>query len=865
MTIRDISGWLLRNEGFLSHYRDLVIESALSQLGDTLVPLEFQRAGQNWDYLLTCATLLAGSDSGEAQAAALRIAQHCLASEVKEGRRASAALILESLLNYPAIRLAEERGLLRRDIESVLPFPARLDWVSRELESSLFLSDGSVLRANRFQGRFWEASGDHDWISVSAPTSAGKSFIIEHWVAEFIRINPAAMVVYIVPTRALISQVEADLVRFFVEAELKDVSVSSAPVQRALSQGQSNVFVFTQERLHVFLASFPEEPCIDALLIDEAHKVGDRHRGVLLQQVIERVSYTNPRVKLMFASPLAENPEALLADARPEVRCEHFVSEDVTVSQNLFWASQDWGRPKSWTVALCSPAEVLPIGRVVLQSTPAPESKRLPFFAYSVGGERPGNIIYVNGARDAERTADQLYDARGKAADIANDPRIDALIELVAKTIHPQFLLVKVLRRGIAYHYGNMPLLVRTEIERLFSENAVQYLVCTSTLVEGVNMACKNIFLRGPQKGRGNLMQPEDFWNLAGRAGRWGKEFQGNIFCVDAARADLWDGGRPPQSRVRYRIQRTTDAVLTEPDELIAFIREGTPRDIARRRPDLEYMVSYLISLHLRFGSILKSPWSARYARADLGALSMILDEIVPRLRTPAWVVLRNPGISPLAMDSLLEYLDARKDRIEELIPADPASDAAPDSYAAVFTRIYRTMSREFGPEGGRVYMLGLLVARWMRGYPLSRLITDRIAYHRRKKHNVSVAAAIRSVMEEVERIARFEAPKHLVCYSDLLRVVLEENGRSDLTPLLSDFSVLLEFGVSLQTQVSLVLLGLSRTSTVMLSELIAADDLTEVQALDWLRTNPWQASDLPILVKAEVEAVLARLQANGA
>ena len=30
-----------------------------------------------------------------------------------------------------------------------------------------------------------------------------------------------------------------------------------------------------------------------------------------------------------------------------------------------------------------------------------------------------------------------------------------------------------------------------------------------------------------------------DFWNLAGRAGRQGKEFQGNIICIDTEHTNV--------------------------------------------------------------------------------------------------------------------------------------------------------------------------------------------------------------------------------------------------------------------------------------------------------------------------------------
>ena len=70
-------------------------------------------------------------------------------------------------------------------------------------------------------------------------------------------------------------------------------------------------------------------------------------------------------------------------------------------------------------------------------------------------------------------------------------------------------------------------------------------------------------------------MSAADFWNLAGRAGRWGKEFEGNIVCVDTDDRQRWP--ELPRRRVRQRLRRQTTDVLADPAELITYIKAGTP------------------------------------------------------------------------------------------------------------------------------------------------------------------------------------------------------------------------------------------------------------------------------------------------
>lgn len=859
MSLRELGSWLLTRPGFADRFDAVVVDSVCAELGDHFVRhVHWRDLAHDWQRLLLFASVLAASDKGACQDAALRIAQACLAaSDTPEERRDSAALVLDTLANHPAITLAVTRILLRPGPESRLPVPARIEWTRRTIDHSIVLSNGEALRVNHFQRRFWHEVVAHEWVSVSAPTSAGKSFILARWIGEQFHTNPYTIVVYLVPTRALIYQVETDLRNVMLEEGVDDVSVSSLPLVGTLSHSRRTLLVFTQERLHILLAAVPDL-CIDILVVDEAHKIGDKQRGVLLQQVVERVVHTNEAVRLVFASPMTSNPEVLLEDASPDTNVAAFTSEDVTVSQNLLWVSQVPGQPRQWEVTVCIPERQVSLGHLALSANPSTDSKRFSFVAFAIGGLRSGNILYVNGAAEAEKIAAQLYDLSGIEGEV-HDQGIDALIELARHVVHPEFRLATFLRRGIAFHYGNMPLLLRTEVERLFSKNIIRYLVCTSTLIEGVNMSCRSIFLRGPQKGRGQPMSADDFWNLAGRAGRWGREFQGNIICIDATRTGLWGLDGPPKSRTRYAIRRTADIVLGDCAELLEFIKSGAPREVGARHPELDYVFSYLVALHGRYGSVRAAPWARRYRESQLALIAEAVAVQVAELDIPLDIVERNPGVNPVSMDAILHYFRDREGPIEELIPVSPADEGAAKTYTAIFVRLAKRMTSGLGANG-RSAMLALMVVQWMRGFPLARLITDRIGYYERNNRRYKTAEVIRSVMADVEQIARFEAPKALSVYRDLLVLHLASVGRQDLVERMPDLSMLLELGVGQLTQVSLIGIGLSRTSAIALSDLITADKLGEMEVLAWIGQNRavWSESDLPILVKQEIEHALA-------
>lgn len=88
--------------------------------------------------------------------------------------------------------------------------------------------------------------------------------------------------------------------------------------------------------------------------------------------------------------------------------------------------------------------------------------------------------------------------------------------------------------------------------------------------MEGVNLPAKSIFLRGPQRGRNKPLSEVDFWNLAGRAGRQGKEFQGNIICIDSNNENVWKNGIYKR-KVKFPIKSTINDLLVNNIREIIF------------------------------------------------------------------------------------------------------------------------------------------------------------------------------------------------------------------------------------------------------------------------------------------------------
>jgi hypothetical protein len=824
-------------------FQEVLSDLAVMTVRGDLPAVSYEHANQavDWNFALLCSSALTGSSQHAAQDAVLRVAQACLLGEDLDRRQAAGAL-LERLGNRPSLELAARRDLLPNDPWTDLPAPLQLDVIRRRLELSIFPEGREPISANPFQRDFWTAATNSQWVSISAPTSAGKSFIVKRWLEDRARATEVFQGVCIVPTRALIEEVSRDLRRDLGGS----VAVHTLPWDALVGGSDREVFVLTQERLHLLQQRLPAfAPSL--LFVDEAQKFGDGTRGVLLAHVLDEAVRRSPRAQVIFASPLASNPESLLRDAPDGASTESLVSDMVTVNQNLLWANQVPRKPETWTLQQVIDAQLHDVGLFELAARPSPDSKRLPYVAVALGGLEPGNVVYANGAADAEKTAVQIFEVLGEEANLDN-PDINALHELASSSVHRQYSLGLVVTRGVGFHYGNMPQLLRSEIERLFREGALRYLVCTSTLLEGVNLPCRNLFARGPRKGNSRPMTLPDFWNLAGRAGRWGMEFQGNIVCVDASNQQIWPN--PPIERQRDPLDRTTDRVLSRQDALRAYIRDGSPLQVSSADPELEAVFS-LLATRIAQGHDLQDVLGVLGEREQLAGLEADIREALAGVDVPVGIMDRHAGISPVSLHRLLEHFRGVAD-VDSLRLAPPESNDAANTYVRALGVIDGQLGGGFSSNAGRHFQLAILITQWMRGRPLSVLINDRLQYRRRTRRDVDVAAEIRAVMFDVEQYARFQAPKYLAAYSDVLNHHLVEIGLPHLDETL-DLSVMLELGVSRRTDVSVMSLGLSRTSTVALAQYIVRDDLTPEQALEWLQTHDLDRLPLPVLVRREI------------
>jgi hypothetical protein len=101
----------------------------------------------------------------------------------------------------------------------------------------------------------------------------------------------------------------------------------------------------------------------------------------------------------------------------------------------------------------------------------------------------------------------------------------------IAKNYHTEWILIDILKHGIGVHHARIPRAVANFILYLFNKKHIKYLVCTSTLIEGVNTVAKNVVL---YDNRINTRKIDYFTfnNIVGRSGRMFEHFIGNVYLL---------------------------------------------------------------------------------------------------------------------------------------------------------------------------------------------------------------------------------------------------------------------------------------------------------------------------------------------
>lgn len=451
-------------------------------------------------------------------------------------------------------------------------------------------------------------------VIISGPTSSGKTTIADMLMTRTVLLgNQRARALYIAPTKALAHAKYHEFVRMFQHQEefhdqIKIVTGDEAKDRSSVVRGRFKIACMVYESANiVFSESGAFLDKLGCIVVDELHMIQDLHRGPLLEIAVTKAiahrnqsapaheqlriigitteSSTTSKAFLTIRADSFDYPPVVVDSLTRPVEVRHsFVfreSPDGEKYPKLNIKTFKGDEPRLLGDKEYRAVDALTIGYQhdshygsaradvddTLINTLRNALKEHPFgyraLVFVPSRARANNI--------GKRLSDELARITISDGTLSWGDRYGPLVIRLARAfsgVEPtnrSHALQEFAKYGILMHHSDIKAHVRREVEMIAAEKdstaPSQVLIATETLSYGMNLAISDVYMLGTtftdSKRDGNreqrLLDPCDFHNMAGRAGRLGQLDSGiaNVFIVlpraNNPRAITDHYYRPPQ------------------------------------------------------------------------------------------------------------------------------------------------------------------------------------------------------------------------------------------------------------------------------------------------------------------------------
>jgi hypothetical protein len=388
--------------------------------------------------------------------------------------------------------------------------------------------DGNIV-FHSLQAKVFSKLINGENVVLSAPTSFGKSILID----SLIESRSFNRVVIILPTLALIDETRQRITEKFTD----DVKVITHSSQKELEGNCSiNIYALTQERA----LEIGTIDSIDLLVVDEFYKIDPKYeesdeRALILNYAFHKLVKRSKQFYLL--GPNIEDVKGLNFYSKDF----HFIpTKFSTVAADIFHHNYKKNDPKKNSTLL----------ELVYRND---DSK----------------IVYCQSPNSASDVAKILVANNGFPV----TDEIDEAIDWISSNFSAHWVVSTALRKGIGLHHGGVPRALQQWMIKAFNEGLLKVLVCTSTIIEGVNTVAKNVIVYDRRKSTTTL----DFFsfkNILGRAGRMGEHFVGECHILEVApKEEFFDVAFPIEFPDQY--QRPSWYLLFDDDDPKPEIPDG--------------------------------------------------------------------------------------------------------------------------------------------------------------------------------------------------------------------------------------------------------------------------------------------------
>lgn len=337
-------------------------------------------------------------------------------------------------------------------------------------------SETSEIVFHREQAEVFRALMRGENVVLSAPTSFGKSLIIDKLI-ESGRFNNLLI---IVPTIALIDELRKKGLK---HSGFKLITHNDQ------KRGEKNLFILTQERAVDRL----DIDQLDLLVIDEFYKLDPSAEEGMRSSSLNIALYKYGKItKQLYL--LGPNINDIPKELGENFNCRFHRTDFNTVASELIQLPIEESRETAF-IKLC---------KTLIEPT----------------------LIYCKSPKQANEVIRLLCDNLSDEGDNKD------IAQWVSNSFSEDWSVVSAYEKGFALHHGQVPRSLGQLNVKLFNEGRIRFLVCTSSLIEGVNTVAKNVVIYESKLAR-NKLEYFTFKNIQGRAGRMFEHFVGRLYVFD--------------------------------------------------------------------------------------------------------------------------------------------------------------------------------------------------------------------------------------------------------------------------------------------------------------------------------------------
>ncbi len=330
---------------------------------------------------------------------------------------------------------------------------------------------------------------------VSAPTSFGKSLLIEEVVAS----KKYKNIVIIQPTLALLDETRKKLKKY------KDNYKIIVRTSQRPSEQKGNLFLLTAERVMEYL----DLPQIDFFVIDEFYKLSakrDDERSDVLNNAFNLL-ISKHKSKFYLLGPNIDG-----------------ISMGFAEKYNAKFYKTNYSLVDNRAIDIYSKYEA--------QFGDRGEKKKYKeekLFELLSKLKNEQTIIYCSSPSRVRYLSIKFHDyLKNKNIKLQNEKL--SIIEWIKENVSENWSVIDCLNYRIGIHDGALQQHITSTIIKYFNEKRLSYLFCTSTIIEGVNTSAKNVIFFDKFKGNRKPIDFFDYSNIKGRSGRMMEHYIGRIF-----------------------------------------------------------------------------------------------------------------------------------------------------------------------------------------------------------------------------------------------------------------------------------------------------------------------------------------------